>query len=91
MHTLTLYLYIQKELVVHYQLNTLGVSFPGMDTKLVYPYLDVLEAQHRTKYKSLIPDSTKSSKQDKEHWVEVLRDFIAKSPDELTVHVCMLN
>ena len=78
-----------KELVVYYQLNTLGVSFPGIDTILVYPYLDVLEAYCRTKYKSLLPGST--SKQDKDHWVEVLWDVVAKSPDELTVHVLILN
>ena len=34
-----------EELVSYYQQNTLGVSFPGVDTTLRYPYTDYAEGR----------------------------------------------
>ena len=48
-----------QELVEYYQKNTLGVSFPGVDTTLKYPYQDVVNG--RISYERRHPSLSGSS------------------------------
>ncbi len=41
-----------KELVYYYQHNSLGSSFPGVDTTLRYPYRDMIESGGSTRSRS---------------------------------------
>ena len=82
--------------MAYYQHNSLGSSFPGVDTTLRYPYKDVLEASDPRRPRStsnpplppppnaLIPPTT-GGLVDK--WADVLFKFTAEYPDELTIDV----
>ena len=75
-----------KELVLHYEQNTLSSIFPWIKTKLLYPYLAITKRR-------LSKDSTpvSASTQGSVCWVKVRFNFIAEYPDELTINVCAYN
>lgn len=89
-----------QELVAYYQQNSLGSSFPGVDTTLRYPYKELMEGPG-TRPRStsnppgppLLPPaphpmhvaSPPLPAGDK--WANVLFTFVAEFPDELTIEV----
>ena len=85
--------------MAYYQQNSLGSSFPGVDTTLSYPYSDVAEtagggggsaAERRSRSTSIPPAPNfppPSHPPHADRWAEVLFNFIAEYPDELTIDV----
>lgn len=75
--------------MAYYQQNSLGSSFPGVDTTLRYPYKDVAEVgsvvdrqRHAVPVQNSEPPIPAG-----ESWAEVLFTFVAEFPDELTIEV----
>ena len=68
--------------MLYYEQNTLSNSFPGVNTKLRYPYLAVTEGR-------LSNDSTavSASTRGSVCLAKVRFNFMAQYPDELTIKV----
>ena len=88
-------LFLMKELVAYYQHNSLGSSFPGVDTTLRYPYRDMIDGGATTRVPSprnmaraASPTSDTNSSQLVERWADAMFTFHAEYPDELTIDVC---
>lgn len=92
-----------QELVSYYQTNSLGASFPGVDTTLQVPYKEV-EMRSRGASNSSLPPPLPPSRsnpplhspqphQEKEHWAEVLFNFSSEYPDEMSIEVrfCVIS
>ena len=87
--------------MAYYQQNSLGSSFPGVDTTLSFPYNEVAEtvgggggggsAAERRSRSTSIPPAPKfpppSHPPHADRWAEVLFNFVAEYPDELTIDV----
>ena len=86
--------------MAYYQKNSLGSSFPGVDTTLSHPYHDVAEAatgggggtaaERRSRSTSIPPAPNfppPSHPPLADRWAEVLFNFTAEYPDELTIDV----
>lgn len=86
--------------MAYYQQNSLGSSFPGVDTTLSQPYHDVAEApgaggaggaaERRSRSTSIPPAPNfppPSHPPQADRWAEVLFNFVAEYPDELTIDV----
>ena len=98
MTSLPISLPLSKELVSYYQANSLGTSFPGVDTTLQVPYKEV---DLRTRgggsnppappplppSRSNPPLPSPLPQQEKELWAEVLFNFSADYPDEMSIEV----
>ncbi|XP_019858709.1 PREDICTED: uncharacterized protein LOC109586932 [Amphimedon queenslandica] len=79
-----------EELVDYYQKNTLGISFPGVDTTLNIPYSDTARQRHHA-----VSDSSSSSmsmmspppfNRDGDTWVEAVYDYDGEGPGFLSFH-----
>ena len=85
--------------MAYYQQNSLGSSFPGVDTTLSHPYQEMAEAmgvggpavaERRSRSTSIPPAPNfppPSHPPQADRWAEVLFNFIAEYPDELTIDV----
>ena len=83
--------------MAYYQQNSLGSSFPGVDTTLSQPYHDVAEAPgaggaaERCTQSTSIPPAPNFPPQSHpphtDRWAEILFNFVAEYPDELTIDV----
>ena len=80
-----------EELVDYYQKNTLGVSFPGVDTTLRIPYSEA--ARHHSVSGSsssssmLIMSPPPFGRDSGSIWVEAVYDYEAEGPQFLSFHV----
>lgn len=77
-----------EELVAYYQQNSLGSSFPGVDTTLSHPYHDMVDGERRSRSTSIPPAPTfppPTHPPQSDRWAEVLFNFTAEYPDELTI------
>lgn len=68
------------ELVQYYQTNTLGVSFPGVDTTLKYPYKDVTNVGSGARHFSV-------STAPRIQAGEAIADFVADGVGQLSFRV----
>lgn len=77
--------------MAYYQHNSLGSSFPGVDTTLRYPYRDMLAdggPSTRSRSTSATPAPPVAPPEpDTERWADVMFAFHAEYPDELTIDV----
>lgn len=87
--------------MAYYQHNSLGSSFPGVDTTLRYPYRDMIDGgTTRSRSTSATPAPPLPSPRNVggtasptdtnlvERLADVMFDFVADYPDELTIDVC---
>ena len=94
---------VVQELVAYYQHNSLGSSFPGVDTTLRYPYRDMLDVgATRPRSVSTTPAPPRPSPRNVggtgsptgnslvEKLADVMFAFVADYPDELTIDVCLI-
>ena len=87
-----------QELVSYYQTNSLGTSFPGVDTTLRVPYKDV-ETRPRPSNPPAPPPLPPSRPHqtlpspvpppEREMWAEVLFNFSSEYPDEMSIEVSL--
>ena len=88
-----------KELVSFYQTNSLGTSFPGVDTTLQFPYKEVdLRSRGGVSNppappplppsRSNPPLPSPQPHHERELWAEVLFNFSSEYPDEMSIEVC---
>lgn len=88
-----------QELVSYYQTNSLGTSFPGVDTTLRVPYKDVVDTRARgTTNPPPLPPSRSHQPlpspitlPEREMWAEVLFNFSSEFPDEMSIEVRQLT
>lgn len=81
--------------MAYYQHNSLGSSFPGVDTTLRFPYKEIADDPRRPRSTSnpplppppnaLLPPNMGVAVVEK--WADVLFNFTAEYPDELTIDV----
>lgn len=95
--------FVDQELVAYYQHNSLGSSFPGVDTTLRYPYRDMIDhgGSVRSRSTSATPappvpsprnagrttSPTDTNATQLERYADVLFAFHAEYPDELSIDV----
>ena len=85
----------------YYQTNSLGTSFPGVDTTLRCPYKEVESRPRGTSNSSAPPPPLPPSRShqplpsplqphpERELWAEVLFNFSPEFPDEMSIEVCI--
>ena len=86
-----------QELVGYYQVNSLGASFPGVDTTLKYPYKEVDQRPRGSSNPpppplppSRPPQPLSSPLQppsEREQWAEAMFSFTPEYPDEMSIEV----
>ncbi len=90
-----------QDLVKFYSTNSLGASFPGVDTSLKYPYKDAVPDARRARSISNPPTPQLNPPVSPvgvlppisaavDRFADVLFNFVAEYPDELSVDVSVL-